>query len=376
MRKTFKYKAKLSKTAEKNAVIWLGLNQKLYNLALEQRITAYKRCGVSLSAYDQHGELPDFKNAFPVPRGHQKFKQVNSQTLQDTVQRLGKAFQGFYSRLKKVGEKAGFPRFRSLHRYDSFTLKTSGWKLDGRHLKIKGIGILKLHLSRPIEGRIKTITVRRDSCGDWWVSFSCDGVPELIFSEPRGEVVGIDVGIAHFSTDTEGLHIANPKYYRKAQEELRRKQRRVSRKKKGSNRRKKAVKELARAHRKVANMRLDFLHKTANYYIDNFQLICVEALKVKNMLKNHHLSMSIADAGWSTFFELLTHKAAGAGRELVKVNPKNTSQNCSGCGKKVPKSLATRVHNCPYCGLSVDRDVNAARNIAAIGSGQLLQALT
>ena len=108
----------------------------------------------------------NLKRLFLHPKGHQKFKQVNSQTLQDTVERLGKAFQGFYSRLKKVGEKAGFPRFKSYHRYDSFTLKTSGWKLDGRHLKIKGIGILKLHLSRPIEGKIKTITVRRDSCGD------------------------------------------------------------------------------------------------------------------------------------------------------------------------------------------------------------------
>jgi len=360
----------MSKAAEQNTINWLGYCQKLYNLALEQRITAYKRCGVSLSTYDQNNELPDLKKAFP------EFKKVNSQTLQDTVERLGKAFQGFYSRLKKVGEKAGFPRFKSYHRYDSFTLKTSGWKLDGCHLKIKGIGILKLHLSRPIEGKIKTITVRRDGCGDWWVAFSCDDVPERSFPEPRADVVGIDVGIAHFSTDTEGLHIANPKYYRKAQEELRRKQRKVSRRKKGSNRRKKAVKELAKAHRKVVNMRLDFLHKTANYYITNFQMICIEALKVKNMIKNRYLSKSIADAGWSTFFELLTYKAEEAGRELVKVNPKNTSQNCSGCSKKVPKSLATRMHNCPYCGLSLDRDVNAARNIAATGSGQLLQALT
>ena len=189
-------------------------------------------------------------------------------------------------------------------------------------------------------------------------------------------MVGIDVGISHFATDTEGLHTANPKYYRKAQEELRRKQRKVSRRKKGSNRRKKAVKELARTHRKVANMRLDFLHKTANYYINNFQMICIEALKVKNMVKNHHLSKSIADAGWSTFFELLTYKAEEAGRELVKVNPRNTSQNCSGCGKTVPKTLATRIHHCPYCNLSLDRDINAARNIAATGHGLCLQALT
>lgn len=370
MRKTFKFKAKLSKTTEQNAIQWLGLCQKLYNLALEQRITAYRRCGVSLSTYSQSNELPEFKKAFP------EFRQVNSQTLQETIERLGKAFAGFFSRLKKIGEKAGFPRFRSYHRYDSFTLKTSGWKLDGRHLKIKGIGTLKLFLSQPIEGRIKTVTVRRDACGDWWVSFSCDDVPAKDYAHPESEVVGIDVGISHFCTDTDGLHFANPKYYRKAQAELRRKQRKVSRRKKGSNRRRKAVKELARVHRKVANMRLDFLHKTANHYIEKYQTICVENLQVKNMVKNRHLSKSIADSGWSTFFELLSYKAAGAGRKVIKVNPRNTSQNCSGCGKKVPKPLAIRVHNCSYCNLSLDRDVNAARNIAATGHGQCLQALT
>ena len=370
MRKTYKFKAKLSKTTEQNALVWLGFCQKLYNLALEQRITAYKRCGVSLSTYTQNNELPDLKNEFP------EFKQVNSQTLQDAVERLGRAFQGFFSRLKQVGVKAGFPRFKSYHRYDSFTLKTSGWKLDGRHLKIRGVGILKLRLSRPIEGKIKTIDVKRDACGDWWVSFSCDDVPERKFETPRSDIVGLDVGISHFATDSEGKHIPNPRHYYKAQKELRRKQRKVARKKKGSNRRKKAVQELARSHRKVANMRLDFLHKTANYYIKNFQMICIEELRVKNMVKNRHLSKNIADAGWSTFFDLLTYKAEEAGRELVKVNPKNTSQNCSGCGEKVPKSLATRVHNCQYCNLSLDRDVNAARNIAASGAGLAPQVLT
>ena len=189
-------------------------------------------------------------------------------------------------------------------------------------------------------------------------------------------MVGIDVGISHFCTDTDGLHVANPKYYRKAQAELRCKQRKVARRKKGSHRRKKAVTELARAHRKVKRMRLDFLHKTANHYIEKYQTICIEALKVKNMVKNRHLSKSIADSGWSTFFELLSYKAAEARREVIKVNPRNTSQNCSGCGRKVSKSLATRMHNCPDCNLSLDRDINAARNIAAIGAGQALQALT
>lgn len=369
IRKTFKYKAKVSNQTKVNAEQWLYLCQQLYNSALEQRIIAYKRCCVSLSVYSQSNELKELKKELT------KYKTVGSQVLQDVIERVGKAFAGFFSRLKK-GKKAGFPRFKSIHRYNSFTLKQAGWKLSGRHLIIKNVGIFKLHLSRPVEGRIKTVTVNRDSCGDWWVSFSCDEVPENDYPYPDSEVVGIDVGLNHFCTDTDGLHVANPKYYRKAQDELRRKQRKVARRQKGSQRRKKAVKELARAHHRVKNLRLDFLHKTANHYIERYQTICVEKLKIKNMIKNKHLSKSIADAGWSTFFKLLSYKAAEAGREVIQVNPKNTSQNCSGCGQKVKKGLSVRVHKCPHCKLELDRDVNAARNIAARGGGQPLQALT
>jgi len=373
MRKTYKFKATANETTAQNAELWLYLSRQLYNSALEQRIVAYKRCGVTLSAYSQSNELPDLKAECP------EFKQVGSQVLQDVVERVGKAFQGFFSRLKKVGVKAGFPRFRSRARYDSFTLKQAGWKLDGRHLKIKGVGTFKLFLSREIQGRIKTVTVRRDACGDWWVCFSCDEVPPRAYPEPQSEVVGIDVGLNAFCTDTEGEQIVNPKYYRKAQTDLRRRQRKVARRKKGSSRRKKAVKELARAHRRVKNLRLDFLHKTANHYIQKFKTICVEKLNIRNMVKNRHLSKSISDAGWGTFVELLLCKAAEAGREVIQVDPKGTSQNCSGCGETVKKSLAVRRHCCPHCGLELDRDENAARNIAAkatTGAGLALQALT
>ena len=376
MHKTFKFKAKLSQQTEQNALHWLSLCQKLYNVALEQRINAYKRCGGSLSTFSQVNELPELKKEFP------EFKQVGSQTLQESIERLGKAFQGFFRRLKKTGEKAGFPRFKSIHRYHSFTLKQTGWKLNGRHLKIKGVGIFKLYLSQEIQGNIKTVTIRKDACGDWWVCFSCSDVPKRRCPQPRAERVGIDVGLQHFATDTEGRKVSNPRHYQKAQSELRRKQRKVARRQKGSHRRKKAVQTLARAHRKVARMRLDFLHKTANDYINNFQTICIEALTVKDMVQNLSLRKSITDASWSTFFELLSYlcpsgyKAEDAGRALVKVNPRNTSQNCSGCGQTVKKPLTVRQHQCPHCHLTLDRDLNAAINIAARGGGQLLQMLT
>ena len=370
MRMTYKFKAIASKTTTQNAERWLYLCQQLYNVALEQRILAYRRCGITLSAYSQSNELPELKAECA------EFKQVGSQVLQDVVERVGKAFQGFFSRLKKIGVRAGFPRFRSRFRYDSFTLKQAGWKLDGRHLKIKGVGTFKLFLSREIQGRIKTITVRRDACGDWWICFSCDEVPPRVYFEPQIDVVGIDVGLNAFCTDTEGEQIANPKYYRQAQGDLRRRQRKVARRKKGSHRRKKAVQELARAHRRVKNLRLDFLHKTANHYIQKFKTICVEKLNIRNMVKNRHLSKSISDAGWGTFVELLLCKAVEAGRVVLQVDPKGTSQNCSSCGERVKKTLAVRVHSCPHCGLELDRDENAARNIAARGAGLALQVLT
>lgn len=357
--RTFKYKAVVSQTTAAHAEQWLWRCQQLYNLALEQRILAYRQFGVNLNFYSQSAELPAFKKAFP------EFAQVGSQVLQDVLERLEKAFQHFYGKRKK-GEKGGFPRFKARSRYDTFTLKTAGWKLNENYLTVSKVGIFKLILSRPIEGKIKTVSIHRDGCGDWWVCFSCV-VDAREYPEPTNGVVGIDVGLKHFCVDSDpdSEPIANPRYYRKLKAKLRRQQRVVSRRKKGSNRRRKAVKRLAKTHRQIANMRLDFLHKVANHYVLNYSEIHVEALKIKNMVKNRHLSMSIQDASWGLFFGLLEYKAEEAGRQLVKVNPRGTSQKCSGCGEIVPKTLAVRIHSCKACGLDIDRDENAARNIKA-----------
>lgn len=360
MRKTYKFKAIVSETTAKNAENWLWACQQLYNTCLEQRILIYKQHKAGISKYDQMSQLPELKAAFP------EFKAVGSQVLQEVVDRLDKAYQAFFSRIKRV-ETPGFPRFRSASRYDSFTLKQAGWKLEGRYLKITNVGIFKLRLSREILGRIKTVTVRRDNRGGWWVCFSCDQVPAREWDYPSHESVGIDVGLKHFCVDSDPSSepIENPRYYRKAQAKLRRQQRKVSRRKKGSNRRRKVVKSLTKTHQQIANMRSDFLHKTANHYIERYHEIYVEDLKVSNMVKNRHLSKSISDAGWSTFFELLTWKAEEAARKVIRVNPRGTSQKCSGCGEVVPKSLAVRIHHCKHCGLILDRDRNAALNIKA-----------
>jgi len=356
MRRTFRYRAVISRETGRNANEWLYLCRKLYNLCLEQRIYLYTSRKVTVSKYDQNRELPSLKSEFP------EFRKVGSQCLQDVVERLDKAYQAFFRRVKGRDGKAGFPRFRSVHRYDSFTLKQAGWKLEGRYLFIKNVGRFKLFLSRPIEGKIKTVTVRKTSTGKWFVCFSCDNVPAVSGPE-TDKAVGIDVGLNSFLVDSDGFHFDNPRFFRKAEQKLRVRQRRLARRKKGSGSRTRAGILVARAYEKITNQRNDFLHKTANYYIEKYQTIAIENLSVRNMVRNHHLAKSISDAGWNTFSEYLAYKAEGAGREIVKVNPAGTSQICFGCGEIVKKSLAVRVHKCPECGLVMDRDENAAVNI-------------
>jgi putative transposase len=367
MRKTFLYKIEMNRRTEATCNQWLETCRTLYNLALDQRIGVYRQDKKHISAYTQMGQLPELKEAFP------QFKEVGSQCLQDVIDRLDKAFKAFFRRVKERRVKAGFPRFKGYGRYDSFTLKQAGWKLEGRYLTITKIGRFKLFLSRPTQGDIKTVTVRRTSFGKWFVMFSCDNVPEKAIPS-TGKEVGIDIGIKSFAVDSDGSKIDNPKYFRQSEKLLRRRQRSLSRKKRESNRRAKAKVLVAKCHEKITNQRKDFLHKTANYYIQNYDIINIENLKIQNMVQNRHLSKSISDSSWGLFFDMLSYKAANAGRTVIKVPPHNTSQNCSACGEKVVKSLAVRIHRCPFCGLVLDRDHNAALNIKALG--QRVQTLT
>jgi len=366
MKRTFKYKAKINKNTEANAAHWISLCCALYNSVLEQRRLLYRQYRKSISCYDQMKQLPYLKKELP------EFKQVGSQCLQDVVERCDKAFKAFFRRLK-TGDKAGFPRFRSIHRYDSFTLKQSGWKLAGQNLHITNVGRFKLFLSRPIEGKIKTIIVRRSTTGQWFVCFSCDNVPEQPLTK-TGKEIGLDVGLNHFIADSDSNYIDNPKYFRKSEKKLRVVQRKLSRCQKGSNRRKKVKLLVSKHHEKVRNKRVDFLHKTANYYIENYDMICIEDLKIKNMIRNRRLAKSIADASWGTLGSMLCWKAESAGKTVSKINPYRTSINCSDCGMHVQKSLSVRVHKCPHCGLILDRDLNASLNI--LSAGQAVQALT
>lgn len=367
MRKTFKYRLLGSKPVFAKADNWLRNCRWLYNTALSLRISAYKQNRGRISCYGQINQLPEMKAIAP------EYKAMSSQTLQDVLERLGKAYEAFFRRVKGGTDKPGFPRFKGRDRYDTFVLKNTGWRFGGRNLIIKNLGKFKLRLSRPIEGDIKTIAIHRE-CNKWYACFSCDNVPEKKLPK-SDKIIGLDVGIKSYLTDSEGNKVENPKHLKNKLAELRVKQRSLARAKKRSNRHKKTKLILSRCCEKVRNQRNDFLHKLANTYIRNYGIIYVENLQIRNMVKNHNLARDINDCSWGKFFNLLSYKAEEAGRELIKVNPRNTSKKCSACGAiNHSLKLSDRMWVCMACGAVHDRDHNGAKNIKA--DGQSVRELT
>lgn len=369
MKKTYKYRIYANREVLSKADNWLFLCRRLYNTALEQRITIYRQNKGSISCYSQINQLPELKASFP------EYREVGSQVLQEVLERLDKAYQNFFRRVRNGDGKAGFPRFRGRERYDSFTLKQSGWKLDGKYLAVRNIGRFKLRLSRQIVGDIKTVTIRREATGKWYACFSCASVPVRVLEKSTSSI-GIDVGIKSFLVDSEGNKIDNPAYFRQSERLLRRRQRRLCRRMKGSNRRSKARLLVAKAHERVKNQRNDFLHKVANQYIAQYGIIFIEDLNIKGMVRNHHLSKSIADSSWGKFFELLSCQAEEAGRTLTRIPRfEPSSKTCSDCGAiNKDLTLNDRQWVCQSCGVLHDRDYNAAKNINRVG--QTLQEQT
>ncbi len=218
---------------------------------------------------------------------------------------------------------------------------------------------MKIKLHRPLEGKIKTVTIKR--AADRWFACFCVAVEAKQLLPISTEAVGIDVGLTTFAVLSDGTEIRNPRHYRNAEARLRRCQRKVARRKKSSNRRRKAVLLLQRAHGHVRNQRADFHHKESRKLVNQFGFIAVENLNVKGLARGI-LAKSVNDAGWSKFLEFIAYKAECAGREFVRIDPRGTSQTCV-CGASVPKSLKDRWHICPDCGLSAGRDHVSAQVI-------------
>jgi putative transposase len=375
-RKTYKYKLKPTPVQERLLERTLILCRHVYNAAVGERKEAWRMRGVTISYYQQKAELPGIKQAMP------EYDKVNAQVLQDVVLRVDRAFQAFFRR-NREGQTPGYPRFHGCKRYNSFTYPQvgdhGGARFDGGFLVLSRIGRLTMRWSRPIEGTPKTVTISKEADG-WYVAISCADVPARPLP-PTGQETGVDLGLEAFATLSDGTRIFHPGWYRQAERALKKAQRRVSRRKKGSNRRRKAVVLLAKAHQKLTRQRADFHHKSALALVRTNGTIYHEDLRTTNMLKNHHLAKSIADAGWSQFLSILSYKAVCAGRSVVAVNPAFTSQRCSGCGVLVHKGLSVRWHSCPDCGTSLHRNHIAALNILSLGkkhsgAGQTPQAST
>jgi putative transposase len=355
MNKTCVYRLYPSKPQARLLDATLETCRRFYNQCLAERKQAWEEEQRSVGKFEQLRNVKTLKAENPYA------KNVHSHVLQTVVQDLDKAFQAFFRRLK-AGEKPGHPRFKGRNRFHSFGFKElgNGFKLDGRRLKLSGIGRVAVRWHRPLEGAIKTVRMTKKA-GKWYACFSC----EVAQTEPlpkTEQVIGIDVGLVHLYTTSDGEQVENPRWYRAAQRRLRVAQRRVARRKKGGVNRRKAVVMLQRQHERIANQRKDALNKLALTLIKRYDTIALEDLEITRMVHGN-LAKSILDAGWGYLKQRLMHKAASAGRAIVLVDPRYTSKTCSNCGHVFEHlSLADRWVACA-CGLSLDRDHNAAINI-------------
>lgn len=362
--KAFRYRLYPTRAQEATLRETFERLRELYNAALQERRSAYRTTGKSPSCYSQQKSLAEVRELRP------EYSKIHTHLLQDALTRLERAFQRFFDRCKR-GEKPGYPRFKSVGRYRTFTFKDianrNGAALvsGNKRLRLTGIGNVKIKLHRPYEGRIKQISVTLDGGGRWHASLICDCV--AIKTMPiSGQNAGLDVGISTFAMLSDGYRVENPRLLERAQAGVAKAQRRISRRKRGSARRRKAVVLAARRHAYVSRARKDFHHKTVIDLVRRYDWIAIEDLDVIG-LANGMLAKQVRDVGWAQFAVLLAAKAVSAGREVIRVDPRGTSQVCSECGCEVLKALAVRVHDCPHCGYVADRDLNAARNIHRLG---------
>ncbi len=377
MKLTFKYPVYPTKTQEETLFEWLDHLCELQNSARHDRKVAWEIEGKSVSCNAQQKQLTVAREKYADFRAVPQDMQVSA------LARVDKAFGAFYSRCKKGAAKKGYPRHRkriksltwklrkhsvknkSTGEYESVRqspIRETAWKHN--RLKVPKLGEIKIYMPRPLEGDPKEVTLVKKASG-WYAHITCE-LPDTPKVEPT-VAIAVDVGTTHYLTTSEGEKEDNPRWYRKAEGLLRKHSKDLSRKKKGSQRWQKQAHTLSLHHERTANKRKDFIGKLVYKLYHHYQnnVLIAEDLKTANMVQNKHLSKSISDASWGIFFEWCRNIAERDGFHFHPVDPKNTSQTCSSCGKKSPKklSLAIRTFNCSFCGTSLDRDHNAALNI-------------
>jgi putative transposase len=362
---TFRYRLLPSKAQHRALERILESQRLLYNAALEERIGAYRKAGKTLTYFEQCKGLSQWRKDDP------EAAQLPVRLQRATLKRLDEAYHGFFRRLR-LGGKPGFPRFRGQGWFDSFGFRecAGSMTLKSGRLHFKGMpGSLRVHWHRELPGGpIKCCTFRRTAKG-WSVGFAV----EVAAADPRrtATAVGVDVGISTFAALSDGHSIPSLRAARKAARRLRIAQRALLRAKPGSGGRRKARAVVARCQAKTARQRREHLHQASARLVRDYDAIAIEKLNIKGLAQSS-LAKDVRDASWAAFISMLRYKAAKAGVRLIEVDPQGTTQDCSSCGALVPKNLDARWHDCPACGLSMDRDLNAARNIfhrAGVGPG-------
>jgi putative transposase len=362
---TNKYRIYPNRETDAKLVEALETCRWLYNRLLEEMKTA-KEAGKPLRMYDCQNLIPALKAENPA------LKNVYSKALQMVNNVLWGNVYGLAEQRKR-GRRIGHIRFKGQGWYKTLNYNQSGFSFAGDVLSLSKIGTVRMELHRPITGKVKGVIVKREG-ERWYAVVQMDVEPQPL--PDNGAMVGIDVGLESFTVDSDGNSFENPRYLGKSLDKIKTAQRRLSRKKKGWANREKAREKLAKLHDKVENQRNDFLHKVSRFYVNNYGMICVEDLDVKGLKEkgcNKGLHRNIGDAAWSRFLMMIGYKAESAGRTVVKVEARGTSQHCSRCGGEVPKKLRDRVHDCPHCGYKVGRDYNSARNILIAGVGHAIE---